>query len=118
MARRKRRKFTPEFKAEAVRLVRVIVGIRDAFFDRHLTRHHLLDPIIGLLVSNKGANNLIDSAILDLLEFIRVCPIVALAKEVVSRHKQVLQGGDIYRDTQVESVCTWRGASVWLNAFP
>ncbi len=74
----------------AVRLIRVIVGIRDSFFDRHLMRHHLLDPIIGLLISNRGVNNLIDSAILDLLEFIRVCPNVVLAKEVVSRHKQAL----------------------------
>ncbi len=74
----------------AVRLVRVIVGIRDSFFDRHLIRHHFLDPIIGLLVSNAGANNLIDSAILEMLEYIRVCPIVPLAKEIVSRHKQVL----------------------------
>jgi protein phosphatase-4 regulatory subunit 3 len=74
----------------AVRLIRVLVGIRDSFFDRHLCRHHFLDPVVDLLVRNGGVNNLVDSAILDLIEFIRAAPIPELAREIVSRHRDTL----------------------------
>lgn len=74
----------------AVRIVRTLATVRDKFFDRHLVRHHYLDPIVALLVSNGGANNLIDSAILDLFNYIRTRPHVALAKELVERHRQTL----------------------------
>jgi hypothetical protein len=75
---------------QAVRIMRVFVGMRDSFFDRHIVRHHFMDPIIGLLVNNAGANNLIDSAILEMLEFIRIAPMHMLAKELVQRHRQAL----------------------------
>ena len=104
----------------AVRLVRVIVGIRDSFFDRHICRHHFLDPIIQLLVNNCGANNLVDSAILELLEFIRVSPVPELARELVARHRTALLNVSYVSTCAqlVQMVDTWEKDGGGANGTP
>ncbi len=74
----------------AVRLLRTIIAIRDSFYDRHLIRNRYCDAIMALLVRNNGANNLVDSSILELLHFIAVVPLPELAKDIVSRHRETL----------------------------
>ncbi len=104
----------------AIRIIRVLVGIRDAFFERHLTRHHFFDPIIKLLVDNNGANNLIDSAILEMLEHIRIAPIPVLAKDLVQRHRQALLNIRYVATTSqlVNLVDLWESGGNHVDATP
>jgi hypothetical protein len=52
--------------------MRAVVGMKDDFYNRHLTKNHLFGPLLTLFEDN-GVNktNLIHSAIIELFEFIR-----------------------------------------------
>lgn len=58
----------------AVRFIRKIIGIKDEFYNRHIVSCHLFAPLIDAYVRNDARYNLLDSAILEIFEFIRaVC---------------------------------------------
>lgn len=74
----------------AVRLFRTILQIKDPFFERHLLRHKFIDSVMELWSVNGGANNLIDSAILEMLHFIKATPLREVASDLVRRHRNAL----------------------------
>lgn len=57
-----------------------MVGLKDDFFNRALINGNLFAPIIDVFLANKGRYNLVDSAIIDLFEFIHVSPIPGLCQ--------------------------------------
>ncbi|CAG9464867.1 unnamed protein product [Pedinophyceae sp. YPF-701] len=55
----------------AVRFVRSVVGLKDEFYLRYITRNNLLEPLVELFLQNGERYNLLNSAILELFDFIR-----------------------------------------------
>ncbi|KAI9019970.1 component of IIS longevity pathway SMK-1-domain-containing protein [Phycomyces nitens] len=58
-------------KLAALRLVRACVGLKDEFYNRHLVKHDIFEPIIRVLLDTDGRDNLLNSACLELFDFIR-----------------------------------------------
>ena len=56
--------------AAAVRFVRVLVGIQDPFFPKHLVSADFLSPLADVLLSLGDRYNLLSSSILDVFEFL------------------------------------------------
>eukprot|EP01114_Cavostelium_apophysatum_P014702 TRINITY_DN3876_c0_g1_i1.p1 TRINITY_DN3876_c0_g1~~TRINITY_DN3876_c0_g1_i1.p1 ORF type:complete len:583 (-),score=133.84 TRINITY_DN3876_c0_g1_i1:567-2315(-) len=55
----------------AIRFFRAFVNLKDDFFNRHITKNNLFEPIIRVFKENSAKYNLINSAIIELFEFIR-----------------------------------------------
>lgn len=55
----------------AVRFLRACVALKDDFYNRHLTKFSLFGPLIDVFLANGNRYNLLNSAVLDLMEFIR-----------------------------------------------
>lgn len=54
-----------------VRFLRTCIGTKDDFYMRHLIRNNLLDPVMAVFFENGERYNLLNSAVLELVEFIR-----------------------------------------------
>lgn len=49
---------------------------QDEFYYRYIVKHNLFEPIIGAFVANGNRYNLLNSTVLELVDFIRkVCPL-------------------------------------------
>ena len=62
----------PFFSSGALRFMRKIIHLKDEFYNRYITKGNLFAPVIDALILNKGRYNLLDSAILEMFEHIRV----------------------------------------------
>ncbi|CAM9804308.1 unnamed protein product, partial [Ectocarpus sp. 8 AP-2014] len=69
----------------AVRFLRSCVGIKDEFYNRYLVKNNLLAPVFALFRENRGRDNLINSAVIELVEFIRTENVKSLVEHVVER---------------------------------
>jgi len=70
----------------AIRFFRAFVGMKDDFYNRHLTKRNLFDPIIEVFKENGPKYNLLNSAIIELFEFIRKENIKHLIQHVVEHY--------------------------------
>jgi len=52
--------------------MRKIVALKDEFYNRYIIKGNLFAPVVDALVSNNGRYNLLDSAILEMFEFIKL----------------------------------------------
>ena len=52
--------------------MRKIIALKDEFYNRYIIKGNLFAPVIDALVSNNGRYNLLDSAILEMFEFIKL----------------------------------------------
>lgn len=50
--------------------MRRLIGLKDEFYNRHIVTGNLFAPIVDAFLLNKGRYNLLDSAVIDLFEFI------------------------------------------------
>mmetsp|Transcript_36846 Transcript_36846/g.103965 ORF Transcript_36846/g.103965 Transcript_36846/m.103965 type:complete len:862 (+) Transcript_36846:313-2898(+) len=55
----------------AVRFLRTCIGLKDEFYNRYLIRNNLLEPVVKAFNENGPRYNLLNSAILELVEFVR-----------------------------------------------
>ena len=60
------------FQTGALRFMRKIIALKDEFYHRYIIKGNLFAPVIDALISNNGRYNLLDSAILEMFEFIRM----------------------------------------------
>ncbi|XP_034214568.1 serine/threonine-protein phosphatase 4 regulatory subunit 3 isoform X3 [Prunus dulcis] len=67
----------------AVRFVRTILSRHDEHLINHIVKNNLLKPIVGAFVGNGNRYNLLNSAVLELFEFIRKENLKALVKYLV-----------------------------------
>merc|ERR1712029_894173 len=74
----------------ALRFMRKIIQLKDEFYNRYMTKGNLFAPVIDALVVNKGRYNLLDSAILEMFEHIRVEDIKTLCSHVVEHFGQTM----------------------------
>ncbi|XP_077538226.1 serine/threonine-protein phosphatase 4 regulatory subunit 3 flfl isoform X1 [Haemaphysalis longicornis] len=74
----------------ALRFMRRIVGLKDEFYNRYIINGNLFGPVVDAFRNNNGRYNLLDSAVLELFEFIRVDDVKSLCLHVVERYGKVL----------------------------
>jgi hypothetical protein len=55
----------------AVRFMRACVGLKDEFYNRYIAKNNCLQPLIEQLGQNAWLDNLLASAVIELLDFIR-----------------------------------------------
>ena len=58
--------------AGALRFMRKIIALKDEFYNRYIIKGNLFAPVIDAFVRNNGRYNLLDSAILEMFEFIKL----------------------------------------------
>jgi len=69
----------------ALRFMRKIIGLRDDFYNRHIVNSNLFAPVVDAFVRNNGRYNLLDSAIIEMFEYIKVEDIKSLWMNVVEK---------------------------------
>jgi protein phosphatase-4 regulatory subunit 3 len=52
--------------------MRKIISLKDEFYNRYIIKGNLFAPVIDAFVRNNGRYNLLDSAILEMFEFIKL----------------------------------------------
>ena len=55
--------------------MRKIIGLKDDFYNRHVIGSNLFAPVVDAFVRNNGRYNLLDSAIIEMFEYIKVVSI-------------------------------------------
>jgi hypothetical protein len=85
----------------AVRLLRCCVELRDNFYDRYLVKNDVFSPVVRVFCANGQRNNLLNSTVLELFDFIRRSNQKALLMHVIERHGDALAAArvDDYCDT-------------------
>lgn len=75
----------------AIRFFRSFIGVNDDFYNRHLTKLNLFEPIIEVFKANGSKYNLLNSAIIEIFEFIRrvSANFVCLLTPFVGKHQTV-----------------------------
>lgn len=65
--------------------MRKLVGLKDEFYNRHIETLNQFQPIVDAFLSNRGRYNLLDSAVIDLFEFIDQNEIQTLLTYTIKR---------------------------------
>nr|XP_033793805.1 serine/threonine-protein phosphatase 4 regulatory subunit 3B isoform X3 [Geotrypetes seraphini] len=85
----------------ALRFMRRIIGLKDEFYNRYIIKGNLFEPVINALLDNGARYNLLNSAVIELFEFIRVEDIKSLTAHIVENFYKALES--------IEYVQTFRG---------
>ena len=64
--------FVKPFTLGAVRFFRKVVAMRDDFYNRYIVKGNLFEPLVSLFNVNRSKYNLLNSALIELFEFIRI----------------------------------------------
>lgn len=78
----------------ALRFMRRIIAMKDDFYNRYITKGNLFAPVIEAFVNNEGRYNLLDSAVWEMLEFIKMEDIKTLCVHVVENYSKVMDSVD------------------------
>ncbi|CAL1264619.1 unnamed protein product [Larinioides sclopetarius] len=78
----------------ALRFMRKIIGMKDEFYNRYIISGNLFQPVVEAFKRNNGRYNLLDSAIVEMFEFIKVEDIKTLCSHVVERYGKILDKVD------------------------
>lgn len=52
--------------------MRKIIGLKDEFYNRYIMRNFLFEPVVKAFLNNGSRYNLINSAIIEMFEYVRV----------------------------------------------
>ncbi|KAG9334184.1 hypothetical protein JZ751_008543 [Albula glossodonta] len=85
----------------ALRFMRRIIGLKDEFYNRYIIKGNLFEPVITALLDNGTRYNLLNSAIIELFEFIKVEDIKSLVAHIVDNFYKALES--------IEYVQTFKG---------
>ncbi|KAM9810193.1 serine/threonine-protein phosphatase 4 regulatory subunit 3B isoform 1-T1 [Syngnathus typhle] len=85
----------------ALRFMRRIIGLKDEYYNRYIIKGNLFEPVINALLDNGTRYNLLNSAIVELFEFIRVEDIKTLIAHIVENFYKALE--------PIEYVQTFKG---------
>jgi protein phosphatase-4 regulatory subunit 3 len=78
------------FSLAAIRVFRACVGTKDDFYLRNLIKNQVFEPIMRTLLDTQGRDNLLNSSILELLEFIRKENLKLLVSHIVNQFGDTL----------------------------
>lgn len=82
----------------ALRFCRRIIGLKDEFFNRYIIRNNLFAPVVRTFMANGQRYNLINSAIIEVFNFITQAKIKSLITYVVDNFMETLESVE-YVDT-------------------
>jgi len=85
----------------ALRFMRKIVGLKDEVYNKYIMTNNLFEIVIDVFNLNKGKYNLLDSAIIELFEFIRTDEIKTLVTHIIDKFGEQLE--------QIDYVKTFKG---------
>lgn len=74
----------------ALKFFRKIIGLKDEFYNRYIIKYDLMSFVIDAFVKNGLKYNMLNSAVLELLEFIKSEDIKTLIKYVCEKHLEKL----------------------------
>ncbi|XP_063831453.1 serine/threonine-protein phosphatase 4 regulatory subunit 3 isoform X1 [Ostrinia nubilalis] len=75
----------------ALRFMRKIIALKDEYYNRYIIKGNLFAPVIDAFLRNNGRYNLLDSAILELFDFIRLEDIKSLCSHIVENYGKILE---------------------------
>ncbi|XP_016843430.1 serine/threonine-protein phosphatase 4 regulatory subunit 3 isoform X2 [Nasonia vitripennis] len=78
----------------ALRFMRKIIALKDEFYNRYIIKGNLFAPVFDAFTRNNGRYNLLDSAILEMFEFIKLEDIKSLCSHVVENFSKELEAID------------------------
>ncbi|KAJ1678567.1 Platinum sensitivity protein, partial [Spiromyces aspiralis] len=90
-----------ELKLAALRFIRACVGLRNVFYTKYLIRKSILNRVVELFDEVVGRNNLINSACLELFQFIlreNLKPLVAHLVKHYAKRYQGLTYTSVFKD--------------------
>jgi protein phosphatase-4 regulatory subunit 3 len=79
-------------KLMALKWFRICIGLQDEFHNRQLIQHGLFDPILNIVYETMPRDNLLNSACLELFEYIKRENIKQLIVHLVEHHRERLLG--------------------------
>ncbi|KAJ4363671.1 Platinum sensitivity protein [Neocucurbitaria cava] len=79
-------------KLTALKYFRTVIGFHDETHNRQIIQHHLFEPILKILFDTMPRDNLLNSACLELFEFIKRENIKLLVQHLVETYREKLQG--------------------------
>eukprot|EP00249_Psilotum_nudum_P024110 c29096_g2_i3 orf=615-3137(+) len=82
----------------AVRFLRTCIGRKDEFYNQYIVKNDLLEPVIQVFLANGSRYNLLNSAVLELFDFIRTEGVKKLIVYIVEKYYDKLEKVD-YVDT-------------------
>uniref|UniRef100_A0A8C7GYD5 Serine/threonine-protein phosphatase 4 regulatory subunit 3 n=1 Tax=Oncorhynchus kisutch TaxID=8019 RepID=A0A8C7GYD5_ONCKI len=85
----------------ALRFMRRIIGQKDEYYNRYIVKGNLFEPVINTLLDNGTRYNLLNSAIIELFEFIKVEDIKSLIAHIIDNYYKALES--------IEYVQTFKG---------
>lgn len=62
----------------ALRFMRRIIGLKDEFYNRYIMRNFLFEPVVKAFLNNGSRYNLMNSAIIEMFEYVRVVSVARL----------------------------------------
>ncbi|XP_043246174.1 serine/threonine-protein phosphatase 4 regulatory subunit 3-like [Amphibalanus amphitrite] len=68
---------------DALRFLRKMVALKDDNYNRHIVKNNLFAPVVEAFFNNQGRYNLLDSAVIELFEFIKTEDIKMLLAYIV-----------------------------------
>ena len=74
----------------ALRFLRKTIGLKEENINRHIVNGDLLAPVIEAFKENNGRYNLLDSAIIELFEFIKSSSIISLSTYIIDKYGKFL----------------------------
>ncbi|XP_071476221.1 serine/threonine-protein phosphatase 4 regulatory subunit 3-like isoform X1 [Diadema antillarum] len=93
----------------AVRFFRKVVAMRDDFYDRYIVKGNLFRPLVVSFMANGPKYNLLNSALIELFEYIRIEGIKMLLTHIVEKHGEELK--------DVDYVATFKGLKVKYEQY-
>jgi len=89
------------FITGSLRFLRKIIGLKDEFYNRHIINSNLFAPVVEAFKQNNGRYNLLDSAIIEVFEFIKTEEIKPLCLYIIEKFGKYLD--------KIEYVRTFKG---------
>lgn len=75
----------------ALKFFRACIGLQDDFYNRQITQNHLFEPILNIVYETMPRDNLLNSACLELFEFIKRENFKTLILHIVENYRERLQ---------------------------
>uniref|UniRef100_A0A3B3SY05 Serine/threonine-protein phosphatase 4 regulatory subunit 3 n=1 Tax=Paramormyrops kingsleyae TaxID=1676925 RepID=A0A3B3SY05_9TELE len=78
----------------SLRFMRKIIGLKDEFYNRYIMRNFLFEPVVKAFLSNGSRYNLMNSAIIEMFEYLRVEDVKSLTAHVIENYWKALEDID------------------------
>nr|XP_044619601.1 serine/threonine-protein phosphatase 4 regulatory subunit 3B-like [Equus asinus] len=88
----------------AVRFMRSMVGLKDEFYNDYIIKGNLFQPVVNVFLDNGNRYNMLNSAVIELFEYIRVENIKPLVAHIVEKFYKAFES--------IEYVQTFKGLKI------